>query len=385
MLTDAELARYARHLSLPQVGYHGQEKLKAGSVLIVGAGALGSASALYLAAAGVGRIGIIDADTVERSNLQRQILHGENTVGKSKVASAAARLSETNPHVQVETYDTWFTAKNAMEIAAKYDVLLDGADNFPTRFLTNDVAYFLRKPVVHASILRFEGQASVFAPHLGGPCYRCLLPTPPTADAVPSCAEAGVFGALPGILGSLQAMESLKVLLGIGSPMIGKIFHYDALSARSREILLRKDPDCPLCGSNPKIRTLTDVDPTCGCPLVAGNPPTLQATQSSSIPEISCEDLRTLLDNGWNGLLIDVRDHTEHASGHIGGSRLIPLNRLPEACEALREMAETGKEIIVHCQAGGRSAKAVLLLQKAGLEGIRHLRGGYSAWCATCR
>ena len=379
MMTDAEWERYARHLCLPGVGPDGQERLKAGSALIVGVGALGSASALYLAAAGIGRLGLIDGDTVERSNLQRQILHGESSVGKPKLASAMARLADTNPHVILEPHEGRLTAANALAIAGQYDVIIDGADNFPARFLCNDTGWFLGKPVVHASILRFEGQVSVFHPRAGGPCYRCLLPKPPQPGAVPTCAEAGVFGALPGILGSLQAMETLKLLLGLGEPLAGRVLHYDALRGRAREVTLRKDPDCPLCGRAPTILSLQDVDPSCGCPLAGGTTP------APDVPEITCDDLRAMLDAGWDGLLVDVREQSEHAAGHIGGSRLIPLNRLPEACEALREMAEAGKEIIVHCQLGGRSAKAVLLLQKAGLHDIRHLKGGYAAWAARQR
>jgi adenylyltransferase/sulfurtransferase len=373
MLTQPELARYARHLSLPQVGQAGQDRLKSAAAIVVGAGALGSAASLYLAAAGIGRLGIIDADQVDSSNLQRQILHGESAIGQPKISSALARLADTNPFVTLEGHESWLTAANATAILGNYDIIIDGTDNFPARFLINDAAFFLRKPVVHASILRFEGQASIFAPHLGGPCYRCLLPVPPDAGAVPSCAEAGVFGALPGILGSMQAMEALKLLLGIGTPLLGRVLHYDALSARVREITLRKDPHCPLCGSQPTIRSLQDVDPSCGCPLSA-------RPAATDVPEITCDDLRRLLDGGWDGLLVDVREASEHAAGHIGGSRLIPLKRLPEACEALREMSEAGKDIIVHCQAGGRSAQAVLLLQKAGLHGVRHLHGGFSAW-----
>ena len=376
MLDAKEAARYSRQIALPGVGREGQERLKNGSVLVVGAGALGSASSLYLAAAGVGRIGLVDADTVDRSNLQRQVLYGESSVGQPKLAAAAARLRDLNPHLEIELHETWLDASNALAIAGKYDVILDGADNFPARYLCNDTGFFLGKPVVHASILRFAGQVSVFHPAMGGPCYRCLLPVSPAAGAVPTCAEAGVLGALPGILGSMQAMEVLKLLLGIGDSLTGRVLHYDALAGRSREITLRKDPSCALCGPNPTIRSLTDVDPTCGCAL--GNRATEPAVE---VPEISCAELRALLDSGWNGLLVDVREPSEHEAGHIGGSRLIPLGRLAEACEALREMSETGKEIILHCQGGKRSAKGVMLLNEAGIRNVRHLRGGWLAWC----
>ena len=248
MLSTEEKARYARHFSLSQVGLEGQEHLKNSSVLCIGAGGLGSPSTLYLAAAGVGRIGIVDSDVVELSNLQRQILHGQSTLGIPKLDSAAARLNDINPHVQVEKYPCNFTADNAMEIAADYDVIIDGTDNFPTRYLSNDVSFFLKKPNVYASIFRFEGQLSVFAPHLGGPCYRCMLPQPPDPGSVPSCAEAGVLGVLPGIMGSLQAMEAIKLLLDAGEPPLGRLLHYDALHTSFREFNLRRDPQCPLCG-----------------------------------------------------------------------------------------------------------------------------------------
>lgn len=376
MLDAREAARYARQFALPGMGREGQERLKSGSVLVVGAGALGSASALYLAAAGVGRIGLVDADTVDVSNLQRQVLYGESDIGQKKTAAAAARLRNLNPHLEIETYDTWLEAANALAIATRYDVILDGADNFPARYLCNDTGFFLGKPVVHASILRFAGQVAVFHPSVGGPCYRCLLPVSPAAGAVPTCAEAGVLGALPGILGSMQAMEALKLLLGLGDPLVGRVLHYDALAARTREITLRKDPACALCGPNPSIHSLADIDPACGCPL-GKNPP----ADAPEVPEVSCADLRAMLADGWDGLLVDVREPTEHEAGHIGGSRLIPLGRLAEACEALREMSETGKEIILHCQSGKRSAKGVLLLNQAGINGVRHLRGGWLAWC----
>lgn len=374
MLSEKETNRYARHFSLPGVGLAGQERLKAGSVVIVGAGALGSASAMYLAAAGVGRIGLVDADIVDSSNLQRQILYGEKDPGRRKVDAAADRLREMNPYVSVETHAVRLDAENAPAIVTGYDIILDGADNFPARFLCNDAGWFFGKPVVHASILRFAGQVSVFHPRQGGPCYRCLVPKPPSADAVPTCAEAGVLGALPGILGSMQAMEVLKILLGLGSPLIGRVWHYDAFAGRTREITLPRDPECPLCGDSPVIRSLADVDPSCGCPLSGGG-------TATDVPEISCAELRAMLDQGWDGLLVDVRENSEHAAGHIGGSRLIPLGRLAEACEALREMAEAGKEVILHCQAGGRSAKGVRMLQLAGVTKVRHLKGGYAAWC----
>ena len=368
-LSSAELLRYSRHLIIPNVGVDGQLRLKNASVLLIGTGALGSPSALYLAAAGVGRIGLVDADVVDASNLQRQILHGESWVGKPKLESAAARLREANPHVTVELHPVRFTPENAMEIAASYDIIVDGSDNFPTRFLTNDTAFFLKKPLVYGAIHRFEGQAGVFAPHLGGPCYRCLLPEMPPAGSVPSCQEAGVLGVLPGIIGSLQAMETIKLILGIGQVPLGRLTVYDALNSAFRSLTLRRDPTCRLCGDHPKISSVsnseTTASATCEIP-------------TDSMDSITTSELRELLAGDFKGLLIDVREPDEYAFAHIEGSQLIPLKTLPDHLASL----PTDREILVHCKAGGRSAKAVQLLLDHGFTRVKNVTGGMDAWLA---
>ncbi len=367
-LLPEEILRYSRHLLIPAVGEAGQLCLKQASVLLIGTGALGSPSAMYLAAAGVGRLGLVDADVVDASNLQRQILHGESWVGKPKLESAAARLREVNPHVDLVLHPVRFTPANAMEIAAGYDIIVDGSDNFPTRFLTNDTAYFLRKPLVYGAIHRFDGQASVFAPHLGGPCYRCLLPTMPAAGSVPSCQEAGVLGVLPGIIGSIQAMETLKLILQIGSVPLGKLTVYDALQSSFRTLKLNRDPKCRLCGDQPDIQSVS-------------NPETLasascEISTSHPMDSITTAELRELLDNGFDGLLIDVREPAEHAIAHIEGSRLIPLGTLGD------HLAELPKdqEILIHCKSGMRSAKAVQLLLDHGYTQVKNVSGGIDAW-----
>ncbi|MES2921033.1 MAG: molybdopterin-synthase adenylyltransferase MoeB [Verrucomicrobiota bacterium] len=368
-LSPAELLRYSRHLLIPAVGEAGQLRLKSAAVLLIGTGALGSPAALYLAAAGVGRLGLVDADVVDASNLQRQILHGESWIGKPKLESAAARLREVNPHVQVELHPVRFIPENAMEIAGKYDILVDGSDNFPTRFLTNDTAFLLRKPLVYGAIHRFEGQTGVFAPHLGGPCYRCLLPDMPPPGSVPSCQEAGVLGVLPGIIGSMQAMEALKLILGIGVVPLGKLTCYDALNSAFRSLKLNRDPQCRLCGDNPDIHTVS-------------NPETTASATCAITPEhmesITTAELRALLADNFDGLLIDVREPHEHAVAHIEGSRLIPLKTLPDELDSL----PTDREILVHCKSGGRSAKAVQLLLDHGFTRVRNVAGGIDAWLA---
>ena len=368
-LSPAELLRYSRHLLIPAVGLAGQLRLKNASVLLVGTGALGSPTALYLAAAGVGRLGLVDADAVDASNLQRQILHGESWIGKPKLESAAARLREVNPHVRLELHPVRFTPENAVEIATAYDVLVDGSDNFPTRFLTNDTAFLLGKPLVYGAIHRFEGQTGVFAPHLGGPCYRCLLPQMPAAGSVPSCQEAGVLGVLPGIIGSLQGLETLKLILGIGTIPLGKLTCYDGLHSSFRTLKLNRDPQCRLCGDHPEIFSVT-------------NPETTASATCHFTPEhmesITTAELRTLLTGNFDGLLIDVREPDEHAAAHIEGARLIPLKTLPDALESL----PTDCEILVHCKAGGRSARAVQLLLDHGFTRVRNVTGGMDAWLA---
>jgi adenylyltransferase/sulfurtransferase len=367
MLTAAELLRYSRHLLIPNVGESGQLRLKNASVLLIGTGALGSPAALYLAAAGVGRLGLVDADVVEASNLQRQILHGESWVGKPKLESAAARLREVNPHVQVELHPRRFSPENALEIARGYDILVDGSDNFPTRFLTNDTAFFLGKPLIYGAIHRFEGQTGVFAPHLGGPCYRCMLPQMPEANSVPSCQEAGVLGVLPGIIGSIQAMEAIKIILGIGTVPLGKLTVYDALGSAFRSLKLMSDPQCRLCGKHPDIHSIA-------------NPETTAATTCSlsteAMKSITTTELRYLLENNFTGLLIDVREPDEHAIARIQGARLIPLKTLPEVLESLPR----DRDLYVHCKSGMRSAKAVRMLMERGFTRVHNVHGGIDAW-----
>jgi adenylyltransferase/sulfurtransferase len=368
-LSSAERLRYSRHLLIPAVGEAGQLRLKSASVLLIGTGALGSPAALYLAAAGVGRLGLVDADVVDASNLQRQILHGESWIGKPKLESAAARLREVNPHVHVELHPVRFAPENAMQIATSYDILVDGSDNFPTRFLTNDTAFLLGKPLVYGAIHRFEGQTGVFAPHLGGPCYRCLLPKMPAPGSVPSCQEAGVLGVLPGIIGSLQAMEAIKLILGIGHVPLGRLTCYDALNSVFRSLKLNRDPQCRLCGDHPEITSVS-------------NPETTASASCAFTPEhmqsITTTELRTILKGNFQGVLIDVREPDEYAAAHIEGSRLIPLQTLPTQLASL----PATREILVHCKAGGRSAKAVQLLLDHGFTSVKNVTGGMDAWLA---
>ncbi|MCX6867352.1 MAG: molybdopterin-synthase adenylyltransferase MoeB [Verrucomicrobia bacterium] len=369
VLSSAELLRYSRHLLIPAVGEAGQLRLKSASVLLIGVGALGSPAALYLAAAGVGRLGLVDADGVDASNLQRQILHGESWIGKPKLESAAARLREVNPHVRLELHAVRFTAENALEIARRYDLIVDGSDNFPTRFLTNDAAFFLRKPLVYGAIHRFEGQTTVFASHLGGPCYRCLLPTMPAPGSVPSCQEAGVLGVLPGIIGSLQAMEALKLILGIGTVPLGRLTVYAALQSTFRSFKLSRDPQCRLCGDHPDISGVSNEETTApACCDFTHNP----------MQSITTTELRALLAGEFTGLLIDVREPAEHAIARIEGSRLIPLKTLPDKLGSLPQ----DREIYVHCKSGMRSAKAVRMLLDRGFTRVRNVTGGIDAWLA---
>ena len=366
-LLPEEMLRYSRHLLIPAVGEAGQLRLKNASVLMIGTGALGSPSAMYLAAAGVGRIGLVDPDVVDASNLQRQILHGESWVGKSKLESAAARLKEVNPHVKVELHPVRFTPENAMQIAAGYDIIVDGSDNFPTRFLTNDTAFFLKKPLVYGAIHRFDGQASVFAPHLGGPCYRCLLPVMPPPGSVPSCQEAGVLGVLPGIIGSIQAMETLKLILGIGTIPLGKLTVYDALQSSFRSLKLNRDPQCRLCGDRPDITSVSNAEThaSATCDIDA-----------KLMDSITTTELRELLAEDFQGLLIDVREPAEYAAANIQGSQLIPLGTL---ADHLTELPKD-QDIFVHCKMGGRSAKAVQLLLDHGFTRVKNVSGGIDAW-----
>ena len=363
-LSHDEIRRYSRHLIIPEVGLAGQRKLKAARVLCVGAGGLGSPLSLYLAAAGVGTLGIVDFDVVDDSNLQRQILHGTADVGRKKLESAAARLKDINPNVRIVPHETRLSASNALEILRDYDVVADGTDNFPTRYLVNDACVLLGKPNVYASIYRFEGQASVFFAEKG-PCYRCLYKEPPPPGVVPSCAEGGVLGILPGLLGVIQATETVKLLLGIGEPLIGRLLLVDALGLRFRELKLRKDPDCVLCGAHPTQCTLIDYDQFCGIP--EGEEPA---------GDITVEELKAKLDRGDAFVLLDVREPHEVEIAVIPGATHIPLRQLPEHLERLDPAAE----IVVHCKMGPRSARAVKLLHEAGFSRARNLTGGIDAW-----
>lgn len=363
-LSSAEYQRYARHLTIPDLGLDGQRRLKAAKVLCIGAGGLGSPALMYLAAAGIGEIGIVDFDRVDYSNLQRQILHDTADVGKLKIESAAERLAAINPAVKVTTYETRLTSENAEQIAAPYDIIIDGTDNFQTRYLSNDLAVLTKKPNVYGSIFRFEGQVSVFAPHLGGPCYRCLFPKPPEPGQIPSCAEGGVLGVLPGIIGCLQANEAIKLILGIGETLIGRLIHFDALAFRFREIKLRRDPQCSVCGENPDITALHDI--TFACDM----------SQSPDLPEIDVYQLKTRMEEGKSFVLLDVREPAEIEVCSLPGSVVIPLGELPGRLEELDPAAET----IIHCKAGGRSAKALALLLEAGFANVCHVKGGINAW-----
>jgi adenylyltransferase/sulfurtransferase len=369
-LSNAEIRRYSRHLIMPEVGMQGQKRLKAGSVLLVGAGGLGSPAAMYLAAAGVGRIGLVDFDVVDESNLQRQIIHGMSTLGRPKLESARARILDINPFVQVDTYAEPLTSANALRLFADYDVIADGTDNFPTRYLVNDACVLLGKPNVYGSIFRFEGQASVFwAEH--GPCYRCLYPEPPPPGLVPSCAEGGVLGVLPGIIGVIQATEVVKLLLGQGEPLVGRLLLYDALEMSFRELKLRKDPACPICGEHRSIDHLIDYEAFCGTPIQTSDD---AAPQSN---EITVRDLQQRLQAGLNAtVLLDVREPHEWEIVHLPGARLIPRNQLPNH---LNELSQTD-EILVYCRSGVRSAQAVDFLRQMGFKKARNVKGGVLAW-----
>jgi len=368
-LTTDEIQRYSRHLILPDVGVEGQQKLKAARVLIVGAGGLGSPVALYLAAAGVGTLGLIDFDVVDVSNLQRQILHGTKDVGRSKLESARARLHDVNPHVRVETYETRLTSANALEIIRGYDIVVDGTDNFATRYLTNDACVLLGKPNVYGSIFRFEGQASVFGT-ADGPCYRCLFPEPPPPGSVPSCAEGGVFGVLPGIVGTIQATETIKLILGMGETLAGRLLLIDAQSMQFRAMTLRKDPACPACGTR-TITELIDYDEFCGTPGADA------MDDIDDVLEITPRELAARLSGGDESFdLIDVREPYEWAIARIDGARLIPLGQVPKSLSSL----DKTREIVVMCRSGVRSADAVRFMQSQGFARVRNLAGGILRW-----
>ena len=368
VLTNEEVARYSRHLIMPEVGMDGQLKLKAASVLCVGAGGLGSPVALYLAAAGVGRIGIVDFDIVDYSNLQRQVIHGTPDVGRSKLDSARDRLVAINPEIAVETHETMLSSANALDLFAGYDIIVDGTDNFPTRYLVNDACVLLGKPNVYGSIFRFEGQVSVFATK-DGPCYRCLYPEPPPPGLVPSCAEGGVLGILPGVIGTIQATEAVKLIIGAGEPLANRLMLYDALKMRFRELKTRKDPDCPVCGESPTVTELIDYDQFCGVvPASAGD--------GEDAGDATVEQLKRRLDQQDGLFLLDVREPQEFQICRIPGSTLIPLGDLPQRLAEL----EGRNDMIVHCKSGVRSGKAVKLLHEAGYKKARNLRGGILAW-----
>jgi sulfur-carrier protein adenylyltransferase/sulfurtransferase len=366
-LNREEFLRYGRHLIIPEVGLEGQRRLKSASVLIIGAGGLGSPLAFYLTAAGVGRIGIVDFDVVDLSNLQRQILHTTKDVGRSKLESAREKLESLNPNVKIETYEMRLTSENALDLIKEYDIVVDGTDNFPTRYLVNDACVFLKKPNVYGSIFRFEGQVSVFYADKG-PCYRCLYKEPPPPGLVPSCAEGGVLGVLPGIIGTIQALETIKLILGIGEPLIGKLLLFDALRMKFRELKLRKDPECPVCGENPTVKELIDYEAFCGI--------TPEQILHQSGLEITPEELKEKLENGEDIILIDVREPVEYEINRIEGSKLIPLSKLPEK---VNELDQT-REIVLYCKMGGRSARAVQLLRELGFTRVKNLAGGIDAW-----
>jgi len=369
-LTNDEIKRYSRHLIMPEVGVDGQRKLKAGSVLCIGAGGLGSPAAMYLAAAGVGRLGLVDFDVVDFSNLQRQILHGTPDVGRSKLASARDRLHSLNPEIQIDTYETALSSQNALKLFEPYDVIVDGTDNFPTRYLVNDACVLLGKPNAYGSIFRFEGQASVFATK-DGPCYRCLYPEPPPPGLVPSCAEGGVLGVLPGIIGVIQATETLKLILGVGEPLIGRFLIFDALRMKFRELKLRKDPDCPVCGTHPTVKQLIDYDQFCGIAPAAPEPVAV-----NSATEITSVELKKRLDNGVDLGVRGIRKPKEYQINRIPGTVLIPLGDVPKRYNEL----DPDKELIVHCKSGVRSAKAADFLRSVGFRRVLNLKGGILDW-----
>src|SRR3989338_4574036 len=372
-LSKQELSRYARHLALPEVGIAGQEKIKNGKVLVVGAGGLGSPALMYLAAAGIGTIGIVDFDDVDESNLQRQIIHSTKEIGSKKTESAKIAISSINPNIKVEIYNEKLTSKNALEIIKKYDIVIDGSDNFPTRYLLNDACVLLKKPLVYGSIFRFEGHASVFN-FEGGPCYRCLFPNPPPKNAVPSCAEAGVLGLLPGVIGTIQATEALKIILGIGENLSGRFLAYDALSMNFKILNMGKNKNCPICGESPRIRELIDYDEFCNA----------RNDEESSLEddEISVHQLKKMMDDHEDFVLIDVREEPEWDICRIKGARLIPLSQIAAGNIDILETIEKGRKIVLHCHTGARSAQALQILHSLGFKNLKNLVGGIDAWSA---
>jgi len=367
-LSNEEIARYSRHLIMPEVGMTGQRKLKAASVLMIGTGGLGAPLGMYLSAAGVGRLGLVDFDVVDASNLQRQIIHGTKDVGRPKIASARDRIHDINPHVEIEAHEMKLTSENALRLFANYDVIVDGTDNFPTRYLVNDASVLTGKPNVYGSIFRFEGQASVFWAERG-PCYRCLYPEPPPPGLVPSCAEGGVLGVLPGIIGAIQANETIKIILGAPDIMVNRLLLFDAWRMRFRELKLRKNPDCPVCGNHPTIKKLIDYEQFCGLAP--------QAETETTMEEITVTELKQRLDQGDDLQIIDVREPHEFDIGRIPNSTLIPLGQILNRQNEI----DPNRETVIHCKMGGRSARAIEALQRSGFTGrLMNLRGGILAW-----
>jgi adenylyltransferase/sulfurtransferase len=366
-LTNEEVLRYSRHLIMPEVGMAGQQKLKAARVLCIGAGGLGSPLALYLAAAGVGTLGLVDFDVVDSTNLQRQILHTTSDVGRPKLDSAAEKLTAMNPYINIRKFETRLSSANALDLFREFDIVADGTDNFPTRYLVNDACVLAGKPNVYASIFRFEGQASVFATE-DGPCYRCLYPEPPPPGLVPSCAEGGVLGILPGLLGVIQATEVIKLILSSGEPLIGRLLLVDALGMHFRELKLRKNPDCPVCGTHPTVRELIDYNEFCG---IRGQ----EAAAPTTLTDMTVEEYKQRRDRGDDLFLLDVREPHEYQICNLNGY-LIPLNDLPKRVSEL----DSSREIVVHCKMGGRSAKAVDFLRQSGFTKVHNLAGGINAW-----
>ena len=370
-LSKDEILRYSRHLIIPEVGMEGQQKLKAAKVLLVGTGGLGAPLGLYLAAAGVGTIGLVDFDVVDFTNLQRQVIHHTSDVGKKKLDSAAEKMIAINPHISIRKHEVALTSENALDILKDYDLVVDGTDNFPTRYLVNDACVLLGKPNVYGSIFRFEGQSTVFA-YEGGPCYRCLYPEPPPPGLVPSCAEGGVLGILPGTIGLIQATETVKLILGIGEPLVGRLLLYDALGMKFRELKLRKNPECPVCGDHRTITKLIDYHQFCGVPQQA----TAEEARTVNDGEIDPVEVKAKIDRGEKFVLIDVREPHEYKICSIPQARLIPLGEVAKRYIELDANAET----VVHCKSGMRSAKAVDFLRKNGFTNVRNMKGGILAW-----
>jgi molybdopterin/thiamine biosynthesis adenylyltransferase/rhodanese-related sulfurtransferase len=367
-LSNEEILRYSRHLIMPEVGMEGQLKLKQAKVLCIGTGGLGAPLGLYLAAAGVGRIGLVDFDSVDLTNLQRQILFSSTDVGRPKIEAAAERLQNLNPDIQIDRYETRLTSENALDLFKDYDIVVDGTDNFPTRYLVNDACVLLKKPNVYGSIFRFEGQITIFG-YPDGPCYRCLYPEPPPPGLVPSCAEGGVLGVLPGIVGAIQAAETLKLIIGKGEPLVGRLLLFDALAMRFRELKLRKNPECPVCGNHPTVTKLIDYAEFCG--IRGEEAPAPETT----VPEITPRDLKSRLDRGDDLFVLDVREPHEYQICNLGG-HLIPLGDLSRRMTEL----DSSREIVAHCRSGKRSAEAVEFLRKAGFRKVLNLKGGILAW-----